>query len=218
MLVKWIVCEVAPESRDAFSRAQSQWRRLESVDGFRGQVGGWDARNTSESCHVACIVGLWRDADSYRDFMSNAHDSVVEASGQAATYTSATTALYEVQLDIGGSRSDLGAAIADSRFLRVADCRLRPGREAHFRKVQADVWNRYMAAAGGLSAGAFSQSIRDTGRFLVTTLWESEQSHAAYVRDVLPKLRERAAVGGDVGKLHGHAAVLEPVWRVCAIS
>ena len=216
MLLKWIVCQVAPESLGAFSQAQAQWRRLETVDGFRGQFGGWDTRNTSGSRHVACILGLWRDSDSYRDFMSNVHDPVVDASGQAATYTSATTALFDVQINIDGSQSDLRTAIADSRFLRVADCRLRPGREPHFRQVQADVWNPGMAAAGGLLAGALSQSIRDERRFLVTTLWQSEQSHAAYVRDRLPQLRERAAVESDVAELNGHMVVLEPSWRVCS--
>ena len=127
MLVKWIVCEVAPESRDTFSQAQEQWRRLEGVDGFRGQFGGWDTRNTSQSCHIACIVGLWRDSDLYRDFMSNVHDPIVAASGRAATYISAATALFELQFDIPGSRANLRYAISDSQFLRVADCQLRPG-------------------------------------------------------------------------------------------
>ena len=75
-----------------------------------------------------------------------------------------------------------------------------------------------MAAAGGLSAGAFSQSIRDEQRFLVTTLWESQPSHTAYVRDVLPRLRERSAVERDIAKLYGHEVALEPSWRVCSTS
>jgi heme-degrading monooxygenase HmoA len=218
VLLKWIVCEVANESRTAFSAAQSQWDQLRGVDGFSGQVGGWDARESAESLRSACIVGLWRDSDAYRNFMSNVHDPLVEASGQAATYASATTALFDVQFDIPGSLPDLSAAMNRCEFLRVADCRLLPGREDHFRQVQSDIWNPGMAAADGMAAGAFSRSRRDGNRFLVTTLWESEAAHAAYVRGAFPRLRERAEVESDVANLLGHRVVLEPDWRVCSVT
>lgn len=218
MLLKWIVCEVANENRTAFSAAQSQWNQLRGVDGFRGQVGGWDARESPESLRSACIVGLWRDSDAYAIFMSDVHDPLVEASGQAATYASTTTALFDVQFDIPGSLPDLCAAMNRCAFLRVADCGLLPGRENHFRQVQCDIWNPGMAAAGGVVAGALSQSARDDNRFLVTTLWESETSHAAYVRGAFLGLRERAAVESDVANLRGYGVVLEPDWRVCSAT
>ena len=218
MLVKWIVCQVASDSRAAFSNAQAQWRQLKDVDGFRGQFGGWDACNASESCEWACIVGLWQDSDSYQKFMRDDHDPVFEASGQATIYVHATTALFVVQLDMPGLQPDLRSAMGRSEFLRVADCGLRPGREAHFRQVQSDIWNPGVAAAGGMAAGAVSQSIRDDKRFLVTTLWESGQSHAIYLRDAFPGLRSRAAVEDDVAKLQAHGVVLEPDWRVCSAT
>ena len=43
MLLKWIRCTVGARSREAFSRAQTQWSALQGVAGFRGQVGGWSA-------------------------------------------------------------------------------------------------------------------------------------------------------------------------------
>ncbi len=46
MLVKWIICEVPAERRDAFARAQSRWGALAALDGFLSQVGGW-MRSTS---------------------------------------------------------------------------------------------------------------------------------------------------------------------------
>lgn len=218
MLLKWVVCQVASDSRAAFSIAQARWRQLRDVDGFRGQFGGWGARNAPESCEWACIVGLWQDSDSYQNFMSDVHDQVVEASGQAATYVHATTALFEVQFDIPGLQPDLCSAMGRCEFLRAADCSLRPGRETHFRQVQSEIWNPGMAAAGGMAAGAFSQSIRDDERFLVTTLWESQQSHAAYLRDAFPGLRRLAAAEDDVANLHGHGVVLDPDWWVCSAT
>lgn len=218
MLLKRIVCQVASDSRDAFSNAQAHWRQLKDIEGFRGQFGGWNAGDVSESCEWACIVGLWQDSDSYQNFMSEFHDTVVEASGQAQTYVHATTALFEVQSDISGLHPDLCSAMGRSEFLRVADCSLRPGREAHFRQVQSDIWNPAMVATGGMAAGAFSRSLRDDDRFLVTTLWESEQSHAIYLRDAFAGLRSRAAVEDDVATLHGHGVVLEPSWRVCSAT
>ena len=45
VVVKWIVCDVAPTNRDDFSRAQEGWTVLRGEDGFVCQVGGWDEKS-----------------------------------------------------------------------------------------------------------------------------------------------------------------------------
>jgi hypothetical protein len=41
MLIKWIMCNVPENKKVMFSQAQNK-----SLDGFLGQVGGWDINHT----------------------------------------------------------------------------------------------------------------------------------------------------------------------------
>lgn len=210
MLLKWIVCEVAEEDREAFSVAQRSWAALRSVDGFLGQVGGWNVKSAGQ----ACIVGLWADVGAYERFMREVHDSVFETSGQARTYRTIQVLLVDVLLDIEGSRPKLGAVLGDGGLLRVADCVLHPGRAAHFLEMQTSVWNPAMAAAGGMLAGVFGSVGREADHYLVCTMWQDVGVHQAYVDKILPALQERAAIGLDLRHITGHMVEVEPSWRV----
>ena len=209
MLLKWIVCDVADENREAFSLAQESWAVLRSVEGFLGQAGGW---NLATPCQ-ACIVGLW-DAGAYERFMQHVHDGVVESSGQVQTYRAIEVLLIDMLLDIEGSRPDLGQVLGDGGLLRVADCVLNPGRAAHFLEMQTSVWNPAMAAAGGMLAGTFGSVRGEADHYLVCTLWQNAGIHQAYVDTVLPGLQERAEIRLDLRRITGHIVVVEPSWRV----
>lgn len=210
MLLKWIVCDVGEGDRGAFSEAQASWAALRSVDGFLGQAGGWNLKVAGQ----ACIVGLWASVDAYERFMREVHDRVFETSGQGRTYRAIKVLLVDVLLDIEGSGSNLGSVLGDGGLLRVADCVLNPGRAAHFRQVQASVWNPAMAAAGGMLAGVFGAVRSETDHYLVCTLWQDVGVHQAYVNEVLPRLQERAEIGLDLRRITGHVVRVEPAWRV----
>lgn len=210
MLLKWIVCDVADEDREAFSLAQQSWAALRSVEGFLGQVGGW---NFKEPCQ-ACIVGLWADVGAYERFMREVHDRVFETSGQARTYRDIKVLLIDVLLDIAGSRPHFGPVLGEGELLRVADCVLNPGRAAHFLEMQTSVWNPAMAAAGGMLAGSFGSVQDEADHYLVCTLWQNAAVHQAYVDNVLPALQERAEIRLDLHRIAGHIVETEPSWRV----
>jgi hypothetical protein len=117
MILKWIVCKVAPQQREPFNDAQRAWKALESVAGFRGQLGGWDTKSPS-----ACVLGVWDTQAAYDDFMEDFHDKVTEGSQQQITYVSSDVVLTNVELEMEGSVKPTDQRIPDADFLRVADC------------------------------------------------------------------------------------------------
>jgi hypothetical protein len=51
------------DSKLPFSIAQERWGNLKDVDGFLGQIGGWDVNDPFE----AGILSFWKDSNSFRD-------------------------------------------------------------------------------------------------------------------------------------------------------
>jgi len=211
MRLKWIQCEVSQNHRDAFAVAQQAWRRLKTVDGFCGQIGGWDLKNPS----LACVLGLWSNEYAYRRFMNDVHDGIFNTSGQQETYSKIDVLLAEVLIDIPGTRSHITAALADGQLLRVADCQLLPDRDDHFMVMQRSIWNPAMAATGGMLAGAFGQvADQTTSHYLACTLWQNETVHKRYVQSILPTLQRRAELDQDLRHISGYFVRLEPAWCV----
>jgi heme-degrading monooxygenase HmoA len=212
MLLKWIRCTVPARSREAFSHAQTRWSALRGVAGFRGQVGGWSAADPA----TACVLGLWRDRETYGSFMRDVHDRVADGSGQDRTYESISVVLCESRLEMRGLKPRIDEAVASAGFLRTADCRVRPGRSASFLQMQQSVWLPGLKAAGGMLAGSLAAIDGSDRRYLVATLWADEASHARYVRRDLEALRARAAVEADVDQIAGTFVELDPGWTVVA--
>ncbi|MCH7997568.1 MAG: YdbC family protein [Chloroflexi bacterium] len=210
MLLKWIVCDVGEEARASFSAAQEGWGKLASAPGFLGQIGGWDTRSEN----TACIISLWRDLTSYESFMGRLHHEIVAESEQSQTYRSISVTLFGDMIAMPGSRGMILDALEEGKIIRVADCTLKKGREGHFLEMQRDSWIPGMGKAEGMLGGMFWR-VRDGGdRYLVTTVWQDRTSHQAYIDNIFPGLRARAAVEDDVGVLRGHLISLEGSWRV----
>ncbi|MFD8979715.1 DUF4937 domain-containing protein [Streptomyces sp. NPDC059564] len=205
---KWIGCDVPEGMREGFSAAQGGWSAIGDQPGLVGQVGGWDPRTGH-----ARVLGLWTDADTYARFMRDRHDTVVAGLRQGETYSGIDIAAGETVLDLDG---DLPGGLAAAGLLRVADCRLFPGREEHFLEVQRTVWGPGMAASGGLLAGTVTRL--DPARYLVTTLWTGPDAHRHYTEAHLPALHTRARVQDDAQSITGHALPLEPSWRILPTS
>jgi len=74
-----------------FSRAQEHWREIATCDGFRGQLGGWSARQADR----AWIVGFWRDQIALDRFMQDEHDAIMNRSKQSGMYTSIRVTFVE---------------------------------------------------------------------------------------------------------------------------
>ncbi|MFG2389115.1 DUF4937 domain-containing protein [Streptomyces lavendulae] len=204
---KWIGCSVPTAARERFSEGQRGWAAIADQPGLIGQVGGWDPATGR-----AHVLALWTDAAAYRRFMDERHDRVFAATGQGGGCSAIGTATGETFLDMAGDATDLAPVLRSATVLRVADCRLLPGREEHFLEAQREVWAPGMAAAGGMLAGTVTR-LGDR-RCLVTTLWSGPQAHDRYVAGHLPALRARAGLQEDLHSMTGHLISLEPDWRV----
>ncbi|MFE2148810.1 DUF4937 domain-containing protein [Streptomyces lavendulae] len=204
---KWIGCGVPTAARERFSEGQRAWSAIADQEGLIGQVGGWDPATGR-----AHVLGLWTDAGAYDRFMDERHDRVFAGTGQGEGCTAIETATGATVLDMAGEMTGLATALRSATVLRVADCRVLPGREQHFLEVQRAVWAPGMAAAGGMLAGTVTR-LGDR-RFLVTTLWSGPEAHERYVSGHLSALRARAGLQEDLHSLTGHLIPLQPGWRV----
>lgn len=211
MLIKWVRCEVV--DRDAFDRGQRGWSALAGLPGFLGQCGGLasgprshsptEHRQSDASTDVAHVFGLWRSEADHRAFLTGPHDRL--AADQAGSYSAIEVRLFERVLDIGGGFPARGSVV------RLAHCRVRDGRRAHFEQAQASVWNPGMAAAPGMLGGVFAHG--DSG-FLVLTSWESADHHRRYTTDVFPDLFLRSGARDDLEAVAGAVIDLDPAWSV----
>lgn len=175
-----------------------------------GQIGGWDLERDSD----ACIIALWRDEDAYRFFMESVHDGVVHWSGQNETYSAISVALSRTLFGIPGKYASLFPALSEGGLVRLADCRVKRGRENLFEEKQRTIWNPGMAVVDGMLAGLFSRSLSDERRYYVLTLWSSADSHRVYTRGILPSLREKARVEDDIEEISGRQIHLTDSWSI----
>ncbi|MGE7386562.1 DUF4937 domain-containing protein [Streptomyces sp. NPDC004126] len=203
---KWISCKVPVTARGEFSAAQGIWSTISDQPGLVGQVGGWDP-----GTDCAHVLGLWTDAEAYLGFMQERHDSVIADNRQSSSYSAIEVATGEVVLEMPGE-TEPPHALERATLLRVADCRLLPGRQEHFLDVQSTVWAPGMAAAGGMLTGFVTRLEAD--RYLVTTLWSSSAAHHRYTTRHLQALRSRVALESDIQSMTGHTLPLETTWRV----
>ncbi|MFJ9080077.1 DUF4937 domain-containing protein [Streptomyces sp. NPDC102278] len=203
---KWISCKVPVTARGQFSAAQRVWSTISDQPGLIGQVGGWDP-----ATDCAHLLGLWTDAEAYLGFMQERHDAVSASNRQSANYSAIEVATGELVLEMPGETT-LPRALERATLLRVADCRLLPGRQEHFLDTQRTVWAPGMATAGGMLTGVVTRLEAD--RYLVTTLWSSSTAHQRYTTQHLHALRSGAALDSDIQSMTGHALPLEVTWRV----
>ena len=203
VLIKSVRCHVV--DKGSFDRGQRAWGDLSGLPGFLGQCGGWSHREPA----VAHVFAWWRSERSYQEFMAGAHDRL--AAGQAGTYDTIEVRRWEHQLDVGAS------LLADFSFpagtvMRLARCRVKAGRQEHFVRAQAEVWNPGMGAARGMRGGVFARG--DGTEFLVLSAWDSVADHDGYVTDRFADLRRASRVTDDLEDITGDLVDLDPAWTV----
>lgn len=210
MLLKWIICVVPEEERDAFSLAQQHWSALADLEGFRGQIGGWGINDPME----ACILGLWDNEDSYQRFMSEAHDSIADSSGQVDMYDSIAITLFEFMFDIPGTLESMIDAMDEGSLMRIANCKVNTRRKDHFIQMQQEVWNPAMKDTGDMKAGMFGCDRDDPDRFFTATIWQDFASHQSYADHKVPALFEKAELISDLKSIASHVIAIDPSWCV----
>lgn len=210
MLLKWIMCRVSEQLRVPFSASQSKWRQLSKVPGFLGQFGGWNLKSNEE----ACIVAMWQDENHYKQFMKQQHDKIVRHNDQMNTYESIDVSLLTPTYDMPGCRESMAASLQEACALRIADCFVKPEREAHFVEMQQEIWIPSMCKAEGMLAGVFSKVEHEPSRYMVTTLWKSLEAHEEYAEKLVPSLRKNSDVSEDLQQIVGGIVALNNDWLV----
>lgn len=210
MYIKWIVCQVKPQTKEAFSVAQQKWNELQESKGLIGQVGGWNKKKQ----HEACIISFWEDKAAVDRFMANDHDRIFLKTRQAEYYEEISVVYYEAKMMMRGNEGNMLGALNRGQFLRIADCEVKPGKIEDFERMQKQVWIPGMQSAKGMLGGRFSQAELETSRYLVATFWEDEKDHREYVNAVLPDLRRKANAETTISQLEGKGLVLEESWKV----
>lgn len=214
MIIKWIVCEVSPNHKEAFSKAQMQWKDLSKVDGFIAQLGGWNIDKPNQ----ACILALWQDKESLEKFMEQLHDDIVEQNQQSNTYESIDVHHFFSRIEMQGELQDFSQTILQAQIIRIADCYIQANRNQHFEEVQKRVWLPGMKACEGMLGGSFSQSNIDNLRYLVFTFWRSLRAHQLYKAQQLPELRKEADISSDLKAIDGKVIQIEDRWKVSKIE
>lgn len=207
MLIKSIICNVSDKKKELFSVAQEQWSELKGLDGFYGQIGGWDESE-------ACIVSLWENMKMYQSFMNESHDKIFNDNNQESTYTSCETELYQSLFNI--TETPFVEALAHSSFLRVAICDVKQESEKQFLHMQETVWNPGIARAEGMMGGVVGRAL-SSNRYIVLSLWKDANSHKQYVKEILPQLLHTANPSQQVLHLEGKQTALVSSWSVLPV-
>ena len=202
MWMKWIVATVPHSQRAAFSDSQDIWRVTAHCEGFLGQVGGWNTDGR------ACIVGLWRDAETYGRFMDHVHDPILRASSGPPAFTELDITTGGVLLQVGGGGGPVTERLKRARWLRVRDCTLHDdAKEAQMAHVLRERVPR-LRETEGLEAALWS--LVGAHRQQELTLWSEADAPAG----PLPQVRRAARPDAPLAALQAHRVALVPAWRV----
>ncbi|MDQ0176686.1 YdbC family protein [Bacillus chungangensis] len=211
MIIKKITCKVREDQKENFSECQGQWQSINYIEGFLGQIGGWDNKEPL----TACIFSFWESQAAYQFFMDETHDQVFLNSGQEHTYTSINVDLLQEKFRIPGSEPDIVSVLRKANYVRTAFSQVKKTRIDHFVEMQKEVWNPGMKKAEGMLGGEFARSQKNDLYYLVLTGWENENVHEKYMAIHFPDLIKTATPKQDVVELTGNHFIVQESWRVC---
>ncbi|MEW9502546.1 YdbC family protein [Jeotgalibacillus marinus] len=206
MLIKWIVCDVPEDKKQQFSDAQEKWKPINKINGFLGQIGGWDIDTPTK----ACVISFWKDHSSYQFFMEHKHDDIFKENEQQNTYENITVEIFEKNLNL--SDTNITQILKKPEILRIAHCIVKEEKQNHFEDMQKVIWNDGMSKVQGMLAGAFCKNNHTT--YLVVSLWRNRDSHQKYVSNTFPLLVEQSKVKDDLVQFEGTLVELDRDWSV----
>lgn len=140
MIIKKITCKVKENQTENFSECQRRWQSINTIEGFLGQIGGWDNNEPL----TACIFSFWESQSAYQFFMDKIHDPVFLNSGQEHTYTSINVELLQEEFRISGSETDIVSVLQKANYVRIAFSQVKKARVDHFIEMQKkgmESWN-----------------------------------------------------------------------------
>ena len=146
--------------------------------------------------------------------MNSLHDKIFFRNKQRESYNSISVSYFNKKLDMHGSKKSIPDVIQESKFLRIADCSVKPEKIEHFEEVQRSVWIPGMQGSQGMLGGEFSKAENSKPRYLVSTFWDSEKNHSNYVDSSLPKLKLKSDVTNDINYIVSKQILLVDSWKI----
>jgi hypothetical protein len=166
-------------------------------------VGGWSRAQPG----VAHLFTFWDGPPAYHAFMAGPYEAL--AAAQAGSFEMLADRTFTRRLDV---KVGFEPRFTDVDLLRVALCKVRPDRVAHFVQMQERVWNPAMAGSPGMLRGVFAEGPESD--FLVLSAWNSATEHGKYREGAVVRLSERADLDADVLSVAGDVVDVEPAWTV----
>jgi heme-degrading monooxygenase HmoA len=206
MIIKLIVCDVEINQKDNFSKGQLAWKKLSNLDGFNGQIGGWN-----NSANQAIIIAVWDSVECIDKFMTSSHDKIFSESGQQNTYKRCEINYFEKILSIPSLDNSIN--LTDDSIFRIAYCKKVQDVE-HFMKDQQEVWNIHMGQAKGMLGGFVLRNLEQKDYFIVVSHWASTKYHDNYVQHIFPKLKNQTMPTNYIKDLSGYLIQEESTWLV----
>jgi heme-degrading monooxygenase HmoA len=181
---------------------------IKRVEGFLGQIGGWDKHKLNE----AGIIAFWKDNGSYQKFMEHRHDEIFENSRQKNTYKNISINFFEKMFNI--SSTNITEFLTNGSILRTAECWVYTNKQPQFEQMQKEVWNKSMADSPGMLAGVFCNGQKENEMYLVASLWDNNHSHQWYVNHRLPTLIRSTGVKDLSKSITGNIIEINAKWCV----
>lgn len=207
MIIKQIACDLLEAKKELFSTGQGEWKALEGVNGFIGQIGGWSETEKNR----AYVFSFWQDEPSYLDFMKNEHDQIADYTKQKDCISSIRVAIFKEIYKIKDG-IDFSKKREKDGYIRFTNPVVKDNQVAHFENMQRDVWNNGMAQEKGMLAGYFAKSELLKENYLVLSEWNNKDSHLHYTANKLGHLMEASNVTADVTDIFGDCFEVEPSW------
>jgi heme-degrading monooxygenase HmoA len=210
-MLKYILCRTASDDKPAFSAGQEHWSQLSGFPGFCGQAGGWAIHDQD----LAVILGMWEDSESIDRFMAELHDQCFDHSGQRNLIREIEVTAWSRVIEADAGFAGIAEAETQGGVLRIADCMLLDGmhRREHFIRMQSEIWNPAMKDSGVLGSSTWTAA-NNPKRFLITSLWKSEEHLRSWLDGKFHQAWAEADVEDDCEAVSGKLVNLEYSWRV----
>ncbi|MDX8366256.1 YdbC family protein [Cytobacillus sp. IB215665] len=205
MLIKWIVCNVPLHKKRQFSIAQEQWRSLQNIDGFLGQIGGWDINTPTK----ACIIAFWKNHSSYKLFMKNKHDAIIEGNDQMNEYDSIKVEIFENNLNV--LNFNISEVLQKATFLHVEKDPCTKEKQNHFEQSQNSLCDIKMNEYKDMLGWMFSNNHYS---YLIASLWNNKEVDHTYIKNLLPKFNEKLTIKEHISQMNENLVQLDRNWLV----
>ncbi|SNZ15567.1 protein of unknown function [Terribacillus aidingensis] len=178
MLLKRISCQVGTGKKDIFSLGQAAWSQLNTIPGFVGQIGGWDTKDK----HIAHLISLWKDTESYQYFMHNVHDEIYENSPQAPFIQNIEVETYAISIPLPDAYEETADYLAKSSCIRMERSQFNKLQRGDFTQMRIP----WMLSAGKVGKVLFGESYKEESIFLTVTGWDSLEDEEWYQANKFP--------------------------------